>query len=141
MDADEFDMDDLLKNMLVTYKMDGSDYVEFAKNPTGATAIVGAVTDVDGDYVTVKSASGTVELKIDEDDSTVLSFDSDAGDVANGSIKEATKKDKDNYYANIMVVYKNAAEEDGSHTIWGAAADINNQLLDDADDDILVAVK
>ncbi|MBS7226418.1 MAG: hypothetical protein KH050_14005, partial [Clostridiaceae bacterium] len=140
-DADEFDMDDLLKNMLVTYKMDGSDYVEFAKNPTGATAIVGAVTDVDGDYVTVKSESSTVELKIDEDDSTVLSFDSDAGDVANGSIKEATKKDKDNYYANIMVVYKNAAEEDGSHIIWGAAADINNQLLDDADDDILVAVK
>ena len=139
-DADEFDMADLLKNMLVTYKMDGSDYVEFAKNPTNATAIVGAVTDVDGDYVTVKSESSTVELKIDEDDSTVLSFDSDAGDVANGSIKEATKKDKDNYYANIMVVYKTAEEEDGSHIIWGAAADINNQLLNDADDEITVSV-
>ena len=139
-DEDEFD-ESLEKNDLVSYKMDGEDYVEFAQAPTSATAIVGAVTDVDGDYVTVKPVSGTaVELKVDDDDSTVLYFDSDAAAEASGSIKKATKKDANNYYANIMVIYKTTAEEDGSHIIWGAAVDVNNQLLDADGDDILVAV-
>ena len=139
-DADEFD-DDFVKNQLVSYKMDGSDYVEFAPTADNATAIVGAVTDVDGKYVTVLTRGGnTVELKVDNDDSTVLYFDSDTADKATGSIKKATKKDDTSYYANIMVIYKSAEETDESHIIWGAAVDVNNQLQDANDGDILVPI-
>ena len=139
-DADEFD-EGFVKNQLVSYKMDGSDYVEFLAEPTGATAVVGAVTDVSGKYVTILTADGnTIELKVDEDDSTVLYFDSDAAAEASGSIKKATKKDANNYYANIMVVYKDSAESDASNIIWGAAVDVNNQLQNASDKDVLIAI-
>ena len=138
-DADEWG-NGLVKNTLVSYKMDGSDYVEVEKGPADATYAVGAVTDVDGDYVTIKTASGPVELKVDEDDSTVLYFDSESGDEATGSIKKATKQDDTNYYANIMVIYKTAEETDESHIIWGAAVDVNNELLNDNGDNILIPV-
>ena len=138
-DADEWG-NGLVKNTLVSYKMDGSDYVEVEKGPADATYAVGAVTDVDGDYVTIKTASGSVELKVDEDDSTVLYFDSESGDEATGSIKKATKQDDTNYYANIMVIYKTAEETDESHIIWGAAVDVNNELLNDNGDNILIAI-
>ena len=143
-DTDEFDMSDLKKNMLVSYNMDGEDYTSFAEVPdaTTATAVVGAVTDVDGDYVTVRTTTGNkVELKVDKDDSHILYVDTDAEDAASGSIKKATKKDADNYYANIMVIYKNAAEDDQSHIIWGAAIDSANQLQDADGNDVLVATR
>ena len=139
-DADEFDMDTLTKNMLVSYNMDGEDYTSFAEAPEHATAVVGAITDVDGNYVTVRTtADATVELKVDKNDSHILYVDTDAEDAASGSIKKATKKDADNYYANIMVIYKNAAEDDQSHIIWGAAIDSANQLQDADGNDVLVA--
>ena len=139
-DADEFDISDLSKNMLVSYNMDGKDYTSFAKAPEGATAVVGAVTDVDGNYVTVRTTAGAkVELKVDKNDSHILYVDTDAEDAASGSIKKATKKDADNYYANIMVIYKSAEETDESHIIWGAAIDSANQLQDADGNDVLVA--
>ena len=140
-DADEFDMSNLKKNMLVSYNMDGEDYTSFAAAPEHATAVVGAVTDVDGNYVTVKTASGTVELKVDKSDSHILYVDTDAEDAASGSIKKATKKDADNYYANIMVIYKNTLEDDQTHIIWGAAIDSANQLQDADGNDVLVATR
>ena len=140
-DADEFDMSNLKKNMLVSYNMDGEDYTSFAAAPEHATAVVGAVTDVDGNYVTVKTASGTVELKVDKSDSHILYVDTDAEDAASGSIKKATKKDADNYYANIMVIYKDTLEDDQTHIIWGAAIDSANQLQDADGNDVLVATR
>ncbi|MDY4173403.1 MAG: S-layer homology domain-containing protein, partial [Evtepia sp.] len=145
-DETEFDATALAKNQLVTFKMDGNEYVDFAAAPAKtAAAIVGAVTDVDGKYVTVQYVAAdksvkTIELKTDSDDSTILYFDSDAATVASGSIKEATKKDADNYYANIMVIYKTATEEDGTNLIWGAAVDVNNQLQNADDEDVLIPV-
>ena len=139
-DVEDFDMDTLTKNTLVSYNMDGEDYTSFAKAPEGATAVVGAVTDVDGNYVTVRTTAGAkVDLKVDKNDSHILYVDTDAEDAASGSIKKATKKDADNYYANIMVIYKNAAEDDQSHIIWGAAIDSANQLQDADGNDVLVA--
>ena len=141
-DADEFDISDLSKNMLVSYNMDGKDYTSFAKAPEGATAVVGAVTDVDGNYVTVRTTAGAkVELKVDKNDSHILYVDTDAEDAASGSIKKATKKDADNYYANIMVIYKTVAENDESRIIWGAAIDSANQLQDADGNDVLVATR
>ncbi len=139
-DTEDFDMSQLKKNMLVSYEMDGSDYVNFAKAPTGATAVTGAVTDVDSKYVTIKTASGSKDLKIDKDDSHILYADTDALDAATGSIKKATKKDNTYYYANIMVIYSNKDEDDGTHIIWGALVDVNNQLQDDNDDDVLINI-
>ena len=141
-DADEFDMADLSKNMLVSYNMDGEDYTSFAEAPEDATAVVGAVTDVDGDYVTVLTTDGTkVELKVDKSDSHILYVDTDAEDAASGSIKKATKKDKTAYYANIMVIYKTAAEGDQSNIIWGAAIDSANQLQNADGNDVLVTIR
>ena len=141
-DADEFDMSNLKKNMLVSYNMDGEDYTSFAKAPEHATAVVGAVTDVDGNYVTVLTTDGTkVELKVDKSDSHILYVDTDAEDAASGSIKKATKKDKTAYYANIMVIYKDALEDDQSHIIWGAAIDSANQLQDADGNDVLVTIR
>ena len=131
----------LSKNDLVSYKMDGSSYVEVTASPEGATAAVGAVTDVSGDYVTIKTASGSVELKLDKDDSSVLYFDSDLGEEASGSIKKAAKMDESNYYANILVIYKDTVEDDQSHIIWGAAVDVNNQLQNEDGGDILISAK
>ena len=130
----------LSKNALVSYKMDGSNYVEVTASPEGATAAVGAVTDVSGDYVTIKTTSSSVELKLDKDDSSVLYFDSDLGEEASGSIKKAAKMDDENYYANILVIYKGTQEADQSYIIWGAAVDVNNQLQDKNGDDILISV-
>ena len=141
-DTDEFAMSDLKKNMLVSYQMDGEDYVKFDTVADGATAAVGAITDVDGDYVTVLTTAGTkVELKVDKDDSHILYVDTDAEDAASGSIKKATKKDADNYYANIMVIYKTVAENDESRIIWGAAIDSANQLQDADGNDVLVTIR
>ena len=53
-------------------KMDGSSYVEVTASPEGTTAAVGAVTDVSGDYVTIKTKDSSVELKLDK--MTVLSL-------------------------------------------------------------------
>ena len=142
-DAEEWDDDEngsLSKNALVSYKMDGSSYVEVTASPKGATAAVGAVTDVSGDYVTIKTTSGSVELKLDKDDSSVLYFDSDLGEEASGSIKKAAKMDNENYYANILVIYKGTQEADQSYIIWGAAVDVNNQLQDENGGDILISV-
>ena len=139
-DAEEWDSG-LSKNDLVSYKMDGSSYVEVTDSPDGATAAVGAVTDVSGDYVTIKTASNPVELKLDKDDSSVLYFDSDLGEEASGSIKKAAKMDESNYYANILVIYKDTVEDDQSHIIWGAAVDVNNQLQNEDGDDILISAK
>ena len=139
-DTEDFDMSQLKKNMLVSYEMDGSDYVNFAKAPTGATAVTGAVTDVDSKYVTIKTTSNFKDLKIDKDDSHILYADTDALDAATGSIKKATKKDNTSYYANIMVIYSNKTEDDGTHIIWGALVDVNNQLQDDNDDDVLINI-
>ncbi|MEE0154214.1 MAG: S-layer homology domain-containing protein [Agathobaculum butyriciproducens] len=140
-DVDDFNMSKLKKNMLVSYQMDGEDYTSFAVAPDDAKAVVGAVTDVDGDYVTVLTTDGkTVELKVDKDDSTILYVDTDAEDAASGSIKKATKKDKTAYYANIMVIYKTALEDDQSHIIWGAAVDAANQLQDSNDEDVTVTI-
>ena len=142
-DAEEwYDNDDnsLSKNALVSYKMDGSNYVEVTASPKDTTAAVGAVTDVSGDYVTIKTEDGSVELKLDKDDSSVLYFDSDLGEEASGSIKKAAKMDETNYYANILVIYKNTPEADESYIIWGAAVDVNNQLQDENGDDILISV-
>ena len=103
--------------------------------------MVGAVTDVDGKYITVQPTTGSaIELKIDEDDSTILYVDTTAGDAATGEIKKANKKDNDNYYANIMVIYKKAAETDGTNVIWGAAFDVSNTLQNADDEDVLVAI-
>ena len=141
-DVDDFNMSNLKKNMLVSYQMDGEDYTSFAVAPEDAKAVVGAVTDVDGNYVTVLTANGdTVELKVDKSDSHILYVDTDAEDAASGSIKKATKKDNTAYYANIMVIYKDAAENDESHIIWGAAVDAANQLQNSNDDDVLVTIK
>ena len=135
-------MADLSKNMLVSYNMDGEDYTSFAEAPEDATAVVGAVTDVDGDYVTVLTTDGTkVELKVDKSDSHILYVDTDAEDAASGSIKKATKKDKTAYYANIMVIYKTAAESDQSNIIWGAAIDSANQLQNADGNDVLVTIR
>ena len=121
--------------------MDGSDYVDFDKAADGATAAVGAVTDVDGNYVTIRTTAGTtIELKTDKDDTTILYADTDAADKASGSIKKATKKDDNTYYANIMVIYKTAPESDEAHIIWGAAVDVNNQLQNADDEDVLVSI-
>ena len=139
-DTEDFELSTLKKNMLVSYEMDGSDYVNFAAAPAGATAVTGAVTDVDSKYVTIKTASSSVDLKIDKDDSHILYADTDALDAATGSIKEATKKDNTKYYANIMVIYKTTTEDDGTHIIWGALVDVNNQLQNDDDDDVLIAI-
>ena len=136
---DEYNTVNVKKNALVTYKMSGDDYVDFGETPSTATAIVGAVTDVDGDYVTVKTSSTTVELN--DDDTTVLGFDSDAGIEGSNTIREANKKDATNYYANILVVYEIAdGDSDGAHVIWGAAVDAGNMLLDEDGDEILIAV-
>ena len=143
-DADEFDIsdEDLVKNALVSYQMDGSDYVEFAPAPEDATAAVGAVTDVDGNYVTVLTYDGDeLDLKVDKDDSTILYADTDAEDAASGSIKKATKKNDEQYYANIMVIYKTATEDDETHIIWGAAVDTANQLQDKDGNDILIDIE
>lgn len=132
-----------VKNQLVSYKMDGDTYVEFAANPDSANAVVAeyaAVTNVDGKYVTIKTATGTVELKVDADDSTILYVDTDAGTAATGEIKKASKKDDTEYYANIMVIYKKAADNDESHVIWGAAVDVNNMLQDEDGEDVTVAI-
>ena len=140
-DADEFDVSELSKNMLVSYQMDGSDYVDFDKTADGATAAVGAVTDVDGNYVTIRTTAGTtIELKTDKDDTTILYADTDAADKASGSIKKATKKNDNTYYANIMVIYKTTPESDEAHIIWGAAVDVNNQLQNANDEDVLVSI-
>ena len=40
-----------------------------------------------------------------------------------------------------MVIYKDAAENDESHIIWGAAVDAANQLQNSNDDDVLVTIK
>ena len=141
-DTADFDMSKLKKNMLVSYQMDGEDYTSFAAAPKDATAVVGAVTDVDGDYVTVLTTTGTkVELKVDKSDSHILYVDTDAEDAASGSIKKATKKDKTAYYANIMVIYKDARESDESNIIWGAAIDSANQLQDADGNDVLVTIR
>ena len=141
-DVDDFSMSTLKKNMLVSYQMDGEDYTSFAAAPKDATAVVGAVTDVDGDYVTVLTTTGTkVELKVDKSDSHILYVDTDAEDAASGSIKKATKKDKTAYYANIMVIYKDARESDESNIIWGAAIDSANQLQDSNDEDVTVTIR
>ena len=141
-DADDFDVRALGQNQLVTYMMDGKDYVDFAPAPTNATAVTGAVTDVDGKYVTVLPKTGNaIELKIDKDDSDILYADTDTLDAATGSIKEATKKDNTKYYANIMVIYKTTAEEDGTHIIWGALVDVNNQLQTAGGDDITIDIR
>lgn len=143
-DADEFDIEDedLQKNKLVSYNMDGEDYTSFAAAPEDATAVVGAITDVDGNYVTVLPTTGTkVELKVDKSDSHILYVDTDAEDAASGSIKKATKKDAEHYYANIMVIYKTARENDESHIIWGAAIDSANQLQDADGNDVLVTIR
>ena len=138
-DTSDFDMSKLTKNMLVSYQMDGEDYTSFAAAPKDATAVVGAVTDVDGDYVTVLTTDGkNVELKVDKDDSHILYVDTNAEDAASGSIKKAAKKDKNTYYANIMVIYKTTAESDQSNIIWGAAIDSANQLQDSNDEDVTV---
>ncbi|RHT86563.1 S-layer homology domain-containing protein [Butyricicoccus sp. AM27-36] len=139
-DVDDFAMSTLKKNMLVSYQMDGKDYVKFNTVADGATAAVGAITDVDGDYVTVLTDNGTVDLKVDKSDSHILYVDTDAEDAASGSIKKATKKDKNTYYANIMVIYKTTAENDESHIIWGAAIDSANQLQDSNDEDVTVTI-
>ena len=143
-DADEFDINDsdLVKNALVSYQMDGSDYVEFAAAPDDATAVIGAVTDVDGNYVTVLTADGDeLDLKVDKDDTTILYVDTDAEDAASGSIKKATKKNDEQYYANIMVIYKTVAEDDETNIIWGAAVDTANQLQDNDGNDILIDIE
>ena len=133
--------DTIAKNQFVSYKMDGDKYVDFNEASGGATAVVGAVTDVDGKYITVQPTTGSaIELKIDEDDSTILYVDTTAGDAATGEIKKANKKDNDNYYANIMVIYKKAAETDGTNVIWGAAFDVSNTLQNADDEDVLVAI-
>ena len=135
-------MSDLKTTLRVSYQRDGEDYVKFDTVADGATAAVGAITDVDGDYVTVLTTAGTkVELKVDKDDSHILYVDTDAEDAASGSIKKATKKDADNYYANIMVIYKTVAENDESRIIWGAAIDSANQLQDADGNDVLVTIR
>lgn len=131
----------IVKNQFVSYKMDGDEYVDFNEVSGEATAVVGAVTDVDGKYITVQPTTGSaIELKVDEDDSTILYVDTTAGDAATGEIKKANKKDNENYYANIMVIYKKAAETDGTNVIWGAAFDVSNTLQNADDNDVLVAI-
>ena len=97
---------------------------------------------MDGNYVTVLTYDGDeLDLKVDKDDSTILYADTDAEDAASGSIKKATKKNDEQYYANIMVIYKTATEDDETHIIWGAAVDTANQLQDKDGNDILIDIE
>lgn len=140
-DSDEW-YDGLTKNLLITYDMDGNDYVSFdPKGDKTYTSIVGAVTDIDGKYYTVLTIDGkTYDFKTDSD-SSVLYVDTDAEDAASGSIKKATKKDASNYYANIMVIFDPTdMEDDQSFIIKGAAFDVTNQLQNADDEDILIPV-
>ena len=131
--------------MLVSYKMDGDKYVEFAQvSDDDYSYIVGAVTDVNGKYVTVQYKDGetvkTIDVKTDSD-SSVLYFDSKDNTEGTGSFKKAMKKTDANYYANVIVVVDlTDAEDDQSYIIKGAAVDIGNQLTDKDENDILIPV-
>ena len=144
-DEDDFDADTLTKNMLVSYKMDGDKYVEFAQvSDDDYSYIVGAVTDVNGKYVTVQYKDGETVKAIDvktDSDSSVLYFDSKDNTEGTGSFKKAMKKTDANYYANVIVVVDlTDAEDDQSYIIKGAAVDIGNQLTDKDENDILIPV-
>ena len=143
-DADEWDTS-LTKNMLISYKLSGKEYVEVQKVAgTDYAYIVGAVTEINGKYITVQYKDGssvkTVDVKTDKD-SSVLYFDSVANTDGKGAFKKAMKKDAANYYANVIVVFDTTDKQtDQSYIIKGAAVDIANQLTDKSEKDILVPV-
>ena len=143
-DADEW-TGTLTKNMLISYKLSGKDYVEVKEVADSDYAyIIGAVTEINGKYITVQYKDGTtvktVDVKTDKD-SSVLYFDSVANTDGKGAFKKAMKKDAATYYANVIVVFdKTDIQSDQSYIIKGAAVDIANQLTDKSENDILVPV-
>ena len=136
---------DLTKNMLISYKLSGKDYVEVKQvADTDYAYIIGAVTEINGKYITVQYKDGstvkTVDVKTDKD-SSVLYFDSVANTDGKGEFKKAMKKDAASYYANVIVVFdKTEDSSDQAFTIKGAAVDIANQLTDKSENDITVPV-
>ena len=134
----------LVKNSVITYKMDGEDYVDPAVVPSSSTDLnrTVAITDVNGEYFTILTASGgTAELKVDADDTVVLYVDTEAGDgLTEGAIKEAAKYDAGKYYANATVIYKQADSADESRAVLCVVVDVNNMMQDADGDDILVNI-
>lgn len=123
--------DEAVKNMVYEYTVDGDEY-----ELTAVDAIVGAVTEIDGDYITVLANGEEVEYKLTKD-TDKLFVDTQAGEGAkNGDIREATEFEQNKFYANVIVVVDEDSDNEAAIELAVVVVDIDNELQDAADESI-----
>lgn len=128
----------LVANTVYEYTMNGTEYDLTAT--TAAKTVVGAVTEIDGKYVTILvdgAAAGTEYVVTADTVKLFVDTKNDAG-ANDGSIIEATEFENGKFYGNVIVVIDDDTKTEGETELGCVVVDIQNKLLDSADNEVVV---
>ena len=100
--------DDLKKNMVYEFTMNGDEYDLEAVTET----VVGVITEIDGEYITVKADGQAAKEYILTDDTIQLFVDTDKGvGSTEGTLAENDEFESGKYYANAIVILGDVTDE------------------------------
>ena len=124
---------ELTENMVYEYTMDGEEY-----ELTAVDYIVGAVTDIDGNYITVLDEDGNeVEYKMTKDTDNLFVDTKDSTGATSGAVTEAIEFEQDKFYANVIIVLDDD-DSTADFELGLIVVDLDNKLLDEDGDEYVV---